>query len=55
MVKYIPTGFSAITVALRRIRYQCIVDENAKVLDGFIRDDPGLNRMYPAEDDSSAS
>lgn len=47
---YTIPGFSVITVSLRRLRYQCIMpDQSIKVVDGFVRDDPSLQRVYPAE------
>ena len=52
MTNSIPS-FSVLTVKLRRIKYQCNVNEAGKpavkIVDGFIRDDPSLNRLYPAE------
>lgn len=49
LYSYRVPSFSVLTVHLRRIKYECIVDNNSFLLDGFIRDDPSLERPYPAE------
>ena len=42
--------FSVITVKLRRVKFQCFMpNHTTKVIDGFIRDDPSLDRVYPTE------
>ena len=39
-----------ITVKLRRLKYECTtLNGSVKVVDGFIRDDPSLNRPFPAK------
>ena len=45
---YTVPSFSVLSVALRKITYEVIVDGRKKVLDGFIRDDPSLDRPLPA-------
>ena len=43
-------SFAVITVKLRRLKYECTtLDGSVKVVDGFIRDDPSLNRPFPAK------
>ena len=46
---YTIPSFSVITVKMRRIRYECIVDEATMIVDGFIKDTPSLQRLYPSE------
>ncbi len=46
---YTIPSFSVITVQMRKIKYECIVDEGTKILDGFIKDSPSLQRIYPSE------
>ena len=47
---YTIPSFSVITVKMTRIKYQVdLHDGSTKNLDGFIRDDPSLQRQYPAE------
>lgn len=54
VIDYTIPSFSVITVKLRKMKYQCNVSDEAgnsvfKIADGFIKDDPSLNRSYPAE------
>lgn len=49
MYSYTIPSFSVITVKMRRIRYECIIEEKKEFLDGFIRDDTSLQRLYPSE------
>lgn len=54
VIFYTIPSFSVLTVKLRKIKYQCNVPDATgnpvvKVVDGFIKDDPSLNRPYPAE------
>ena len=43
-------SFSVITVQMRRIKFEVeMSNQNKKILDGFIRDYPSLQRVYPAE------
>lgn len=43
-------SFSVVTVVLRRMKYEVVTPNgDAKILDGFIKDDPSLNRVFPAE------
>ena len=50
------SSFSVVTVKMRRVKYQCNVSDEAMgtktvkvVVDGFMKDDPSLDRSYPAE------
>ena len=39
-----------ITVEMRRIKYELLLEDGQpKIIDGFIRDDPSLQRLYPAQ------
>ena len=43
-------SFSVITVQMRRINFEVeMSDHSTKIFDGFIRGDPSLQRVYPAE------
>ena len=42
-------SFSVLTVLLRRMKYEVVMPNgDAKIVDGFIKDDPSLQRVYPA-------
>ena len=55
VLSYTIPSFSVVTVKMRRVKYQCNVSDEAmgtktvKVVDGFMKDDPSLDRSYPAE------
>ena len=43
-------SFSVITVVLRRIKYEVVLPNgDANILDGFMRDDPSLQRVFPTK------
>ncbi len=54
---YTIPSFSVLSVKLRRIKFQCFVPDDSgvaelpavKIVDGFIKDHPSLDRTYPAE------
>ena len=48
---YTIPSFAVVQVQLRRIKYQLIksLSQAVMALDGLIRDDPSLDRLYPAE------
>ena len=48
---YMIPSFAVVQVQLRRIKYQLINSLSQAVItvDGLIRDDPSLDRLYPAE------
>ena len=47
--------FSVVTVRMRKVKYQCNVSDHStgtnivKVMNGFMKDDPSLDRLYPTE------
>ena len=45
---YAVPSFSVLSVTLRQIMFEMIVDGQKKVFHGFIRDDPSLDRPLPA-------
>lgn len=47
---YTIPSFPVVTVEMRRIKYQLYLEDgHPKIVDGFIRDDPSLQRLYPAQ------
>ena len=50
LYSYTVPSFSVVTVEMRRIKYQLFLEDGqSKIVDGFIRDDPSLQRLCPAQ------
>ena len=54
MLSYTIPSFSVVTVKMRKVKYQCNVSDHGtgrdlSILDGFIKDDPSLDCLYPTE------
>ena len=49
LYSYTVPSFPVVNVKMRRIKYQVILPdgESTKIVDGFIREDPSLQRAYP--------
>ena len=47
---YTIPSFPVVQVRLKQIQFQALKPDGSSIhVDGFIRDDPSLNRIYPAE------
>ena len=55
VLSYTIPSFSVVTVKMRKVKYQCNVYDHGtgtnivKVVDGFMKDDPSLDCLYPTE------
>ena len=50
LYSYTIPSFSVVTVEMRRIKYELLLEDGQpKIIDEFIRDDPSLQRLYPAQ------
>ena len=55
VLSYTIPSFSVLTVKMRKVKYQCNVSDHGtgtnivKVVDGFMKDDPSLDHLYPTE------
>ena len=50
LYSYIIPSFSVVTVEMRRIKYELLLEHGQPtIVDGFIRDNPSLQRLYPAQ------